>query len=106
MGEAQGKKVSPPPLRHGRSRRCRPLARSSHQRPRGSADLTALRRRRGGYRVTRTRGHAPPAKEKKPWRTDGRYATSELGSTAPIAKIVSHALKDPPSNRSRPVVID
>src|SRR5262249_46931172 len=29
MGEAQGKKVSPPPLRHRRSRRSRPLARSS-----------------------------------------------------------------------------
>ncbi len=36
MGEAQGKKVSPPPLRHRRSRRSRPLARSSHLRPRGS----------------------------------------------------------------------
>ena len=36
MGEAQGKKVSPPPLRHRRSRRRRPLARSSHQRPGGS----------------------------------------------------------------------
>src|SRR6516225_8567844 len=36
MGEAQGKKVSPPPLRHRRSRRRRPLARSSHERPRGS----------------------------------------------------------------------
>src|SRR5215813_8308719 len=36
MGEAQGKKVSPPPLRHRRSRRRRPLARSSHQRPSGS----------------------------------------------------------------------
>jgi hypothetical protein len=35
MGEAQGKKVSPPPLRPRRSRRSRPLARSSHQRPRG-----------------------------------------------------------------------
>ena len=36
MGEAQGKKVSPPPLRPRRSRRRRPLARSSHQRPGGS----------------------------------------------------------------------
>jgi hypothetical protein len=36
MGEAQGKKVSPPPLRPRRSRRSRPLARSSHQRPRDS----------------------------------------------------------------------
>jgi hypothetical protein len=35
MGEAQGKKVEPPPLRQRRSRRSRPLARSSHQRPRG-----------------------------------------------------------------------
>jgi hypothetical protein len=26
----------------------------------------------------------------------GGYTISELGSTAPIAKIVSHALKDPP----------
>ncbi len=35
MGVAQGKKVSPPPLRHRRSRRSRPSARSSHQRRRG-----------------------------------------------------------------------
>src|SRR5215471_10914190 len=33
-GRAQGKKVSPPPLRPRRSRRSRPLARSSHQSPR------------------------------------------------------------------------
>jgi hypothetical protein len=72
MGEAQGKKVSPPPLRPRRSRRSRPLARSSHQRPRGSPGPTAVRIRRGRYRVTRTRGQARRAKEKKHWRTDGR----------------------------------
>jgi len=33
MGEAQGKKVSPPPLRLRRSRRSRPLARSAKERP-------------------------------------------------------------------------
>src|SRR5262245_33264578 len=31
MGEAQGKKVAPPPLRYRRSRRSRPLARSGHR---------------------------------------------------------------------------
>jgi hypothetical protein len=33
---------------------------------------TALRRRRGGNRVTRTRGRPHGAKEKKPLRTEGR----------------------------------
>src|SRR5216683_4896418 len=33
MGEAQGKKVSPTPLRFRRSRRSRPLARSAKERP-------------------------------------------------------------------------
>ena len=33
---------------------------------------TALRRRRGGYRVTRTRGRPDRAKQKKAWRSNGR----------------------------------
>ena len=33
---------------------------------------TALRRRRGGYRVTRTRGRRDRAKQKKAWRSNGR----------------------------------
>jgi hypothetical protein len=37
---------------------------------------TALRRRRGGNRVTRTRGRPHGAKEKKPWRADGRDSMS------------------------------
>src|SRR5262249_35647968 len=76
MGEARGKKVLPRSLRHRRSRRSRPLARSSHQRPRGSP----LRRRRGGYRITCTRGQPRRATEKKPWRTDGSAtARHDLG---------------------------
>jgi hypothetical protein len=39
--QAKGKKVSPPPLRHRRSRRSRRLARSSHWRPCGSPGPTA-----------------------------------------------------------------
>ena len=37
---------------------------------------TALRRRRGGNRVTRTRGRPHGAKEKKPLRTEGRHCMS------------------------------
>jgi hypothetical protein len=40
------------------------------------AGPTALRRRRGGYRVTRARGQPDWAKEKKPLRTDGRHCMS------------------------------
>jgi hypothetical protein len=72
MGEAQGKKVDPQPLRPGDRGPSRPSAKSSHQRSRGSPGPTASRRRRGGYRMIRTRDQARRAKEKKPWRTDGR----------------------------------
>src|SRR6202521_5706409 len=72
MGEAQGKKVEPTPLRQRRSRRSRPLARSSHQRPRGSRD-----RQQSTIRVADitagTRRRFPWAKKKKPSRTQGRY---------------------------------
>jgi hypothetical protein len=40
------------------------------------AGPTALRRRRGGYRRTRTRGRPHRAKEKKPLRTEGRHCMS------------------------------
>src|SRR5215472_13603824 len=40
------------------------------------AGPTALRRRRGGYRATRTRGRPHRAKEKKPLRADGRHCMS------------------------------
>ena len=35
-------------------------------------------------------------KKRNPGVRMGGYTISELGSTAPIAKIVSHALKEPP----------
>src|SRR5262249_6269392 len=44
---------------------------------------TALRRRRGGNRVTRTRGRPHGAKEKKPLRTEGATACPDPGHTAP-----------------------
>ena len=44
--------------------------------PAARAGPTALRRRRGGNRVTRTRGRPRGAKEKKPLRTEGRHCMS------------------------------
>ncbi len=44
--------------------------------PVARAGPTALRRRRGGNRVTRTRGRPRGAKEKKPLRTEGRHCMS------------------------------
>jgi len=69
---AQGKKVSPPPLRQRRSRHSRPLARSSHRRPYGSPGPRYSRRTRGGYRAVRTRGRAHRAKKKKLLRRERR----------------------------------
>src|SRR5262249_17976906 len=63
MGEAQGKKVSPPPLRHRRSRRSRPLAKSSHRGHVVRVGPTAVTRRDGGNRVTCTRGRPHGANE-------------------------------------------
>src|SRR5437763_15484424 len=64
----RGRKSIRPPLRHRRSRRSRPPARSSH----GEATWLAfansiLGRRRGGHRIARTRDPALRAKEKKRW---------------------------------------
>ena len=75
MGEAEGKKVDPTPLRHRRSRRSRPLARSSHQRPRGSRARQQLGRRLADI-MAQTRGRALRANEKKPSRTQGRLQAS------------------------------
>ena len=47
MGEAQGKKVAPPPLRLRRSRRSRPTARSSHGEAVGRTPNSILGRSRG-----------------------------------------------------------
>jgi hypothetical protein len=47
MGEAQGKKVAPPPLRLRRSRRSRPTARSSQGEAVGRAPNSILGRSRG-----------------------------------------------------------
>jgi hypothetical protein len=54
---------------------------------------TALSRRRGGNRVTRTRGRPRGAKEKKPLRTEGATACPDPGHTAPAWRIVSHPLR-------------
>jgi hypothetical protein len=101
MGEAQGKKVS--------RRRCGTGDRGAavlwpDQAIRGRvacAGPTALRRRRGGNRVTRTRGRPHRATEKKPWRTDGSAtARHDLGHTALPSRAVSHPL-EPPSRSHR-----
>src|SRR6516225_3426071 len=61
--------------------------------PVARAGPTALRRRRGGNRVTRTRGRPRGAKEKKPLRTEGATACADPGHTAPAWRIVSHPLR-------------
>jgi hypothetical protein len=58
MGEAQGKKVEPPPLRLRRSRRSRPLARSAKERP-----WVARRTASSGEVVANLKG---PAQEDRP----------------------------------------
>src|SRR5262252_8098188 len=64
--------------------------------PVARAGPTALRRRRGGNRVTRTRGRPRVAKEKKPLRADGRdLHAPTTGQAAPALRIVSH----PPRRR-------
>jgi hypothetical protein len=56
------------------------------------AGPTALRRRRGGYRITRTRGQPRRAREKKPWRTDGSAtARHDLGHTALPSRVIASA---------------
>jgi hypothetical protein len=69
--QAQGEKVDPPPLRQRRSRRSRPLARSSHRRPHASRARSA----RGNMAniTARTRCRAPGEKKKKLQRTQGGY---------------------------------
>jgi len=60
------------------------------------AGPTALRRRRGGYRITCARGQPRRATEKKPWRTDGSAtARHDLGHTALPSRAVSHPLETP-----------
>jgi hypothetical protein len=60
------------------------------------AGPTALRRRRGGYRITCTRGQPRRATEKKPWRTDGSAtARHDVGHTALPSRTVSHPLETP-----------
>jgi len=65
MGEAQGKKVSPTPLRLRRSRRSRPLARSAKERPWSRAEQHP-RRRRGWPRRSCAREPGRQAKRKRP----------------------------------------
>jgi hypothetical protein len=74
------------------------------------AGPSALRRRRGGYCITCTRGQPRRATEKKPWRTDGSAtARHDLGHTALPSRAVSHPARDAvsvPSERcdDRPTV--
>ena len=76
MGEAQGKKVEPPPLRLRRSRRSRPLARSAKREAVGRAPNSILGRSRGQPEGTCARARAPRAKRRRPWRRK-RTASSE-----------------------------
>ena len=80
MGIAQGKKADPAPLRLRRSRRSRPLARSSRREAVWLARPNSiLGRRRGGLRMSFTSGAAWQAKRKKLWSK--RRRPPPLGST-------------------------
>src|SRR5258708_29795308 len=69
--QAQGKKVSPPPLRQGD--RGFAVLRRDHaiKRPRGSRARQPCKEKTWQTWV-RARGQAQRAKEQKPWRTEGR----------------------------------
>src|SRR5260370_41405087 len=67
MGEAQGKKGEPTPLRLRRSRRSRPPPRSAKERP-WVAPNSILGRRRGWPRRCCTRAPAHQSKRKRLWR--------------------------------------
>jgi hypothetical protein len=66
MGEAQGKKVDPPPLAAQAIEAQPSFGQIKPSEAAWRAGPAALRRRRGGYRLTRTRGQAYRANEKKP----------------------------------------
>ena len=62
---------------------------------------TALRRRRGGYRVTRTRGRRDRAKQKKAWRSNGRPLHVQPPAAQRPMRIVSRPMEATPrSDRS------
>ena len=70
MGEAQGKKVEPPPLRLRRSRRSRPLARSAKERP-----WVARRTASSGEVVANLKG--PAQEDWHTGRTDGGHSVEK-----------------------------
>src|SRR5579883_2094889 len=62
---------------------CRPVARSRHQRPRGSRARQPCKEKTWQAWV-RARGRAQRAKEQKPWRTEGRDQPSGTRATVRI----------------------
>ena len=63
---------------------CRPVARSRHQRPRGSRARQPCKEKTWRTWV-RARGQAQRAKEQKPWRTEGRSQPAGTRASARIA---------------------
>ncbi|KAF0104031.1 MAG: hypothetical protein FD144_1960 [Rhodospirillaceae bacterium] len=98
MGEAQGKKVEPPPLRLRRSRRSRPLARSAKREAVGRAPNSILGRSRGQPEGTCARGPALRAKRRRSWRRK-RTASSQpnRSQTARLACLLSSAPEERPT---------
>ena len=87
MGEAQGKKVEPPPLRLRRSRRSRPLARSAIERPWVARRNSILGRSRGQPEGSCARAPASRAKRWRPWRRKrtARFSPSGRGQVTPAS---------------------
>jgi len=71
MGEAQGKKVSPTPLRLRRSRRSRPLARSAKERPWSRRTASSEKTWLTGKVLHKRAGTPGEEKEAVAWEKDG-----------------------------------
>ena len=76
MGKAQGKKVDPSAVAAEAIEAQPSFGQIKPSEATWFARSDSTRRRRGGYRMTRTRGQARQAKEKKHLRTDGRHCMS------------------------------
>ena len=105
MGEAQGKKVEPTPLRLRRSRRSRPLARSANERP-----SVARRTATSGEVVANLKG--PAQEHRHHGRRDGghsvekgrhRLSPTDRTTTRPATGCSSAGPRSGPPGRSAPV---
>ena len=100
-GLPSGEESFRPPLRHRRSRRSRPSARSGHPRQRGARlSRTAWREGRGGLRTDRTRGGQARSQNDMHRRTNGSIGQTR-DKVRSISMFVATAGDQPPEDPSR-----